>query len=90
MPYEQGETPLHPGDRVVLYTDGVSEGARADGEMYGEERLHARIAGLPSSLSAQQQVDRVLAGLREFLAGVEPQDDVTVMVVRALAPQEPA
>ncbi len=37
--YEQGQTPLHTGDRLVLYTDGITEANDANGEEFGEERL---------------------------------------------------
>lgn len=86
MPYEEGAVTLRTGDRVVLYTDGVTEAQRADGEMFGEERLAALLSGIPGRLSAREQVEQVLVGLRTFLAGVELQDDVTVMVLRITDP----
>ncbi len=85
LPYEEGRVTLRAGDRVVLYTDGVTEAQRADGEMFGEERLAALLSGIPARLSAREQVEQVLTGLRSFLAGVEAQDDVTVMVLRVTA-----
>lgn len=86
MPYEEGAVPLQTGDRVVLYTDGVTEAQRADGEMFGDDRLAALLSGIPGRLSAREQVEQVLVGLRTFLAGVELQDDVTVMVLRVTDP----
>lgn len=86
IPYEEGAVSLRAGDRVVLYTDGVTEAQRADGEMFGEDRLAALLSGIPARLSAREQVAQVLAGLTTFLAGVEPQDDVTVMVLRVTEP----
>jgi sigma-B regulation protein RsbU (phosphoserine phosphatase) len=37
--YEQGQTALGEGDRLVLYTDGITEVTNAAGEEFGEERL---------------------------------------------------
>ena len=37
--YEQGELPHRPGDRLVLYTDGITEGRNPAGEEFGEEGL---------------------------------------------------
>ncbi len=37
--FEQGEISLRPGDRLVLYTDGVTEAENAAGDQFGEERL---------------------------------------------------
>lgn len=82
--YEEESIPLGERDRVVFYTDGVTEAARADGEMFGEERLYALLDATPHDASAEAVVGRVLAGVREFLDGVEPGDDITVMALRVL------
>ncbi len=44
MPFESGEEELREGDRLVLFTDGVSEARDAAGNDYGEERLERVIA----------------------------------------------
>jgi sigma-B regulation protein RsbU (phosphoserine phosphatase) len=70
---------LHPGDALVLYTDGVTEARRA-GEMFGEERLHdvlARQAGRPAQEMAEA-VESAVVGFR----GGSLQDDLAVLVVR--------
>jgi sigma-B regulation protein RsbU (phosphoserine phosphatase) len=82
--YEEAALRLAAGDRLVLYTDGVTEAARADGEMFGEARLEALLGAVPREAPADAVVDQVLAGVRGFLDGVEPGDDITVMVLRVL------
>jgi hypothetical protein len=82
--YEEECVPLAAGDRIVLYTDGVTEAAREDHEMFGEERLMTLVESLPRALSARDTVDHVLAGLREFLGETEAGDDITVMVLRVV------
>ncbi|MEO5989297.1 MAG: PP2C family protein-serine/threonine phosphatase [Candidatus Eisenbacteria bacterium] len=89
LPYEEASIDLQPGDRILLYTDGVSEAQSPTGEMFGEERLYALLESQPASLPARELVDRVLNGLRAFLAGAEPGDDITVMALRVLAPGHP-
>lgn len=84
LPYEEESVPLSPGDRVLFYTDGLSEGQRADGEMFGEERIAKLFGGFPSGATSHELVDRTLAGFRDFLGDAEPGDDVTVMVLRVL------
>jgi serine phosphatase RsbU (regulator of sigma subunit) len=82
--FEEDAIALGPGDRVLLYTDGISEAARADGELFGEERLERLVQGLPHDLPASLLVERVLDGVREFLDGVEPGDDMTLLALRVL------
>jgi sigma-B regulation protein RsbU (phosphoserine phosphatase) len=68
---------LRPGDTILLYTDGVTEG-RGDGDFYGEGRLHALVGGHlePAATLADSLVDDVLA-----FQGHEPRDDIAVVTV---------
>src|SRR5262245_47034113 len=52
--YEEDAVSLESGDRVVLYTDGITEAVNREGELYGEERLHAVIAERSHELSARE------------------------------------
>jgi serine phosphatase RsbU (regulator of sigma subunit) len=72
---------LHPGEALVLYTDGVVE-ARRDRELLGERRLLAAVSGC-AGLSAQGTANRVLAAAERF-AGGNLRDDVAILVARAL------
>ena len=84
MPFEEEAIVLKSGDRIVIYTDGVTEAARANQEMFGEDRLIALLEACPQDASAQQLVKRVLDGVTEFLGEIEPGDDITVMALRVL------
>lgn len=84
--FEEGTLTLAPGDRIVFYTDGVSEAERDGGEMFGEERLYALLDAAPRDLPAERLVEHVLAGVRGWLDGIDPGDDITVMALRVLEP----
>jgi serine phosphatase RsbU (regulator of sigma subunit) len=84
LQWVEDEIALEPGDRLVLYTDGVSEAVNAAGEMFGEERLYQLLDRSSPESSAPELVDHVLKGLRGFLGEVEPNDDVTVLALRVL------
>jgi sigma-B regulation protein RsbU (phosphoserine phosphatase) len=84
--FEQGSLALEPGDRVLFYTDGINEAANARGELYGEERLCRLVDSLPADLPARETIERIFEGVRAFLDGTEPGDDMTVMVLRVLEP----
>ncbi|TMQ70325.1 MAG: hypothetical protein E6K80_08880, partial [Candidatus Eisenbacteria bacterium] len=74
------------GDRVVLYTDGITEAVNAEGELYGEDRLHAVIRDLSHDLTAREVADAILEALAAFRNGIEARDDMTLMVLRVLEP----
>ena len=83
---EEDRVLLSAGDRLVLYTDGLTEAEGPDGQLFGEERLYQLLAGLPSHLSAREMSDRILEEQRLFTGGGEARDDTTIMVLRVLAP----
>ncbi|HEY6865832.1 MAG TPA: PP2C family protein-serine/threonine phosphatase, partial [Candidatus Eisenbacteria bacterium] len=82
--FEEEAIGLAPGDRVLLYTDGISEAAKAGGEMFGEERLCAMVERLSGTLDARGIAQAILDEVGAFLGGAEPGDDMTVMILRVL------
>jgi serine phosphatase RsbU (regulator of sigma subunit) len=75
-------TSFPPGSRLVLYSDGLVEGAGPDGQPYGYaalEKLLAREAGRP----AGQLIDTILAELERFTGGARLDDDLTILVVES-------
>ncbi len=87
--YEEETLALASGDRILAYTDGLSEAQRPDGAMFGDDRVAQRAAALDGALSAEEVCARLLAELRAWLAGREAGDDVTVLALRVHDP-EPA
>jgi sigma-B regulation protein RsbU (phosphoserine phosphatase) len=90
--YVDGRVCVDPGDTLFLYTDGITEATNGGDEDFGEERLHAVLQRW-KGMELQEIVDRVLEEVRTFTQGVDPADDVTVLVVRRRGPEmdlEPA
>ncbi|GAB7024874.1 PP2C family protein-serine/threonine phosphatase [Geotalea toluenoxydans] len=73
---------LATGDIFLLYTDGITEAARNDGEMFGLERLMT-VSGVQRNLSAGQFCERLCQNVDLFRGGAEQGDDVTVLVLKA-------
>lgn len=82
--FEEASVKLEPGDRVVMYTDGISEATNREGVLYGEERLCSVVERLAPETPAHAIAQRVIEDLHAHLDGVEPQDDITMLVVRVL------
>lgn len=72
---------MQPGDVLMLLTDGFMEWARADGAMFGPERLAATLASAAAG-DARSVLDSLDAAVREFAAGAEQQDDTTAVVIK--------
>jgi sigma-B regulation protein RsbU (phosphoserine phosphatase) len=74
---------LGPGTDLVIYTDGVNEALNAHDEEFG----HAKVATIGQRLrghGAAEQAAALLAEVRAHRGVRQPQDDVTVMVIRSL------
>jgi phosphoserine phosphatase RsbU/P len=85
VPYGEGEVKLSAGDRIVIFSDGVSEAMDASGGEFGDERLLAAIHAAHATnedVDAPRLVDDVIASVRAFTAGAAQSDDITAMVVR--------
>jgi phosphoserine phosphatase RsbU/P len=77
--YEQAEMPLAGGDRLVFYTDGITEARNEAGDEYGEARLTAA-ALARRTLSPEAMKDALLADVNAFTGG-RFDDDATLIVV---------
>jgi sigma-B regulation protein RsbU (phosphoserine phosphatase) len=76
---QQGQVELAPGDRLILFTDGITESTNPAGEEFQEERL-LDLAITNSSLSPHTLLPKILAAVREF-NGDRWNDDATLLVL---------
>lgn len=76
--YRQSSVQLSRGDRIFLYTDGVTEAESQNHIFYGEERLCDVLRGLTES-APEETVAAVDADVRRFAEGAEQVDDITMM-----------
>ena len=78
MRYRENEMELHPGDRLFLYTDGVTEATDANKELYGDDRLQAAL-----DRQGNVPVRQLLTGIKEsidaFVGDAEQFDDITML-----------
>jgi sigma-B regulation protein RsbU (phosphoserine phosphatase) len=77
--YHQQQTELRSGDRLVLFTDGITESANAEGEEFSEERL-VELVSHNVHLPASELKDLILARANEHCSSAFT-DDATLIVV---------
>jgi phosphoserine phosphatase RsbU/P len=81
---EYGPISLQSGDIVVMATDGVWESANSSRQRFGKDRLRQTIQA-HASKSAKELADEIYKDIKRFLAGRPQQDDITLVVLKALA-----
>jgi serine phosphatase RsbU (regulator of sigma subunit) len=87
--FQQSQVSVHPGDLLVVFSDGVQEAANSGDEEFGEERILATVKDNWNA-SPSEICDAVLARVRTFLGKELPHDDQTLMIVRLQGVAEPA
>ena len=80
--YENHTVDLEPGDKILLYTDGVNEAQNHESQFFGNERFLSTVART-ISCSASDLCRFVRTKVREFVAGAEQTDDVTLLCLLA-------
>jgi serine phosphatase RsbU (regulator of sigma subunit) len=76
-----GTEQLEPGDRLLMYSDGITEARDATGEFFGEQRLvDFTEQAAATELSAPETLRRLAAAVLEHQGG-ELQDDATLLLV---------
>lgn len=89
--FEQQRLALEPGDRLILYTDGIVETRNAANEMFGEDRLRSLLAA-SASISAERFCDVLMDDLEKW-SKKRPRtsdDDDLTLVVADIQPGEPS
>jgi phosphoserine phosphatase RsbU/P len=84
FPYQQAAVTIAPGDIFVAFTDGISEAMNHADEEWGEDRLKATMRGC-AGLSPKEMIVRIIQAADAFVAGAKQHDDMTLVVLRALA-----
>jgi sigma-B regulation protein RsbU (phosphoserine phosphatase) len=77
--YSQTEVPLRSGDRLVLFTDGITEAGSHEGREFGEDRL-VELVIAHRHLPAPALLDAVFADVSAFTRSVFA-DDATLIVI---------
>jgi sigma-B regulation protein RsbU (phosphoserine phosphatase) len=75
--YSDRTVALEPGDRLLLYTDGLVEARNAHGQLFGELTLAAALLGTVG-LTPDQAAEKIITRVRDWTTSQD--DDLTLLV----------
>ena len=81
-PYSLQEMTLSPGTMLFLYTDGLTEATRSDGELFNEDRVLTHLSGHDENISPKSLVAAMTEAVNQFIGDAEQSDDLTMLVLR--------
>lgn len=73
---------LQPGDRLILFSDGVPDAVNANDEQYGYQRLQTAVADC-ATLPAKQIISHIARSVASWCQNSPAFDDLTLLVVEA-------
>ena len=79
--YKVNEVHIHPGDILLIYTDGVTEAINADFEEFGSARLRKVIKRFQGQ-SAEAVASGLETSILEFIGERSLFDDLTLVVIK--------
>jgi len=82
--YEVLRTSIGPGERLVAFSDGITEAMDVAGEPYNDERLHAALRA-NAALETPALVATIIAEVDAYAAGAPQADDITLLIVTRAA-----
>jgi two-component system, sensor histidine kinase LadS len=78
--YEDGQNRLNYGDRLVLYTDGITSAANINGDSFSENRLE-RLLIETAELPLEDALGRIIQVCQGFVEGTQQTDDMTLVMI---------
>ncbi len=78
--YTHEEVPIAPGERILLYTDGIQEAVNAHREQFGTGRL-TEIVQRESAWSVRTVIENIFTAVHAHAAGASQADDMTVVMI---------
>ncbi len=80
--YEETQLSLEPGDKVILYTDGIVEAMNEEKEIFGFDRL-LEVVKNSHTMTAETLLEEIKSKVNEFAGSAAQHDDITIIVIQA-------
>ena len=84
--YTENSVDIRPGQIIIIGTDGIRESMNTDGAMFGSGRLEEVVRKYAIS-SAESIAAKVFDAVAEFRHPLDPEDDITLVIVKILPDQ---
>jgi len=78
---EEKQIPLHMGDVLVFYTDGITEAMNTESDLFGDSRL-SRIVEEHGHLDSGELRERILREIEAFVGTADQHDDMTMILIK--------
>lgn len=80
---------LKPDERLLLYTDGVTEATNSQRELFSSERLEALFRDC-RGMTAEAITEAIINNVRAHAGNDEPSDDLTVLALKMAGNADPS
>jgi serine phosphatase RsbU (regulator of sigma subunit) len=78
--FKRNQIKINKGDKILLYTDGITEAFNEAGEQFSEGRL-LEIMNMSKSETSEQLVMNIRQEIKKFVKDAEQSDDITILAV---------
>lgn len=82
MKYKEFNTYLHDGDKLLLYTDGVTEAMDMENNQYGEKKLKDLVISSSEKVEPHEMIDIINKDVDDFRGKAIQSDDITMLAIR--------
>ena len=80
-PYHSTTAQINPGDKILLYTDGITEAINTAKELYGEDRLQEVSAQLQDA-DPDATIEAIRNSIDDFVKDCDQSDDITMLCLQ--------
>jgi len=85
MKFKANEINLVLGDKLIMYTDGITEAMDKDGNLFGDERFIEVLTEYVENTPIKELVHKVIEKIDEFTGGRPAADDRTILLIDILS-----
>ena len=88
IPFEEKNISLAKGDRLFLYTDGVTEAMDEKGQMFTKGSLEKKLQLLSAKAKPGEVIENVLMEVKRHAGTAEQSDDITMLALKYIGAVE--